>query len=243
MTFRDIALRESDLEYYEYTKAVYIIENSLYINEGFFDSLASGIKDKIDFIKKIAEVLGKNVTDIIELFKDKKVFKIFTIIGFSINKIVDLYKSGVKTYNNIQNILAAKIASLGGVKYIKKNLHVLDDFFNEHPILKKLGGVAVAGLLFYIWCNMAYSVDIQYSLDFTDILQALAGKFSLGDLFASESGVSMLIYLASGALLGLSFPIPGAQAYHIVTGLIWSAYRIVKKDGGAKEVVLRKPKI
>jgi len=232
MTFREQAynLQNEDFEYYEYSRAIAILESS-YISEGFLSKLSSGIKSKIDFFTEVAKTIGKDVSDLLVLFKDSRFFKIFKAIGFAINKIVSLFKLGVKTYNNIQNILAEKIASLGGVKFIKKNLHLLDEFFTNHPILKKLGGLAIAGLLFYIWTQMSFTPDLEYSMDFKDIILALSGSFSLAELFASPSGITMLIYLASGMLLGLSTPWPGKQATQIVGGLLFSAYRLLKIKG------------
>jgi hypothetical protein len=246
-SFRDIALRESDIELYEFNKAIQILEyiemNPL--EEGFLDNimdkLSSGIKKKIDFIKEVAKIAGNNLKDLLQMFKDTRFFKIFQVIGFQIKKIINLFKLGIKTYNNIQNILAEKIASLGGVKYIKKNLHVLDDWFNEHPVMKKIGGVAVAGLLFYIWTQMSFTPDLEYSMDFKDIINGLMGNFSLGELFASPSGVTMLIYLASGMLLGLSAPWPGKQSTQIIGGLIFSSYRLIQSNGGFKKLKIKMP--
>jgi hypothetical protein len=241
-SFRDIAIREYDLELYEFNKAIQVLEysetNSL--DEGMLGDLmskvSSGIKKKIDFIKEVAKAAGQDLTKIIQMFKDSRFFKIFKVIGFSIKKIVQLFQLGIKTYNNLQNILAEKIASLGGVKKIKKNLHLLDDWFNEHPVLKKIGGLAVAGLLFYIWTQMSFTPDLEYSMDFKDILSALSGNFSIGDLFASAAGITMLTYLASGMLLGLSAPWPGKQSTQIIGGLIFSAYRLLKPKGVKMEM-------
>jgi hypothetical protein len=240
-TFTDLHLKVQNPELYEFNKAIQILEyielNALNeaINEGLLADLMSkvsnSIKKKIDFIKEIASMAGQDISKLLVMFKDTRFFKIFKVIGFNVKKIVALYKKGVNTYNKIQNILAEKIASLGGVKYIKRHLEELDKWFDEHPVLKKLGGVAVAGLLFYIWTQMSFTPDLEYSMDFKDILSALAGSFSIADLFASDSGVTMLIYLASGMLLGLSTPWPGKQSTQIIGGLIFSAYRLLKPKG------------
>jgi len=241
-SFSDIIYKNEDIELYEFNKALQILEYS-YINElsenAFTDLLSnvsSNIKKKIKFIQEIVKITGNNLKNMIEFFKDKQIFKIFKVIGFSISKIVKLYKEGVSVYNNIQDLLAKKIASLGGVKYIKRNLKQLDDWFNTNPTMKRIGGFGVAGLLFHIWLNMSYTPDIEYSLDFTDMINALMGKFSMVELFATESGIAMLIYLASGMLLGVSFPIPGTQITQIITGVVWSSYKLVKP----KNVTLEK---
>jgi len=243
-SFREIAIKEQDLDLYEFNKAILVLEylenNSL--DEGVLDNLMSklsaGIKKKIDFIKELANTAGTKLKDLLILFKDSKFFEIFKVIGFSIKKLVEMFKKGIKAYNSIQDVLAQKIHDLGGVQYIKKNLHALDDFFKNHPVLKKIGGVAVAGLLLYIWLNMSFTPDLEYSMDFKDIILSLSGNYSLADLFASPSGITMLIYLATGMLAGVSMPWPGGTTIQIVGGLIFSAWRLL--DIG--KVKIEKPK-
>ena len=231
MTYRNIALQSQniDIDEYYFNEAIKILERieNGELNEGILDKLSSFVKKKIDFIKEIAEKTGNSLKDLIVLFKDTRIFSLFKVIGFSIKKLGEMIKKGIDTYNSIQNILAQKIYDLGGVQYIKRNLHKLDEFFKEHPVLKKIGGVAVAGLLLYIWLNMSFTPDLEYSMDFKDLIMALAGNFSLAELFASPSGITMLIYLATGALAGLSMPWPGGTLVQIVGGVIFSAWRLL----------------
>ena len=235
-SFRDIAMRNEDVELYEFSKAIQILEyveyaQSNHIDEGTIGDLMSkvsgAIKKKIEFIKELAKLSGNNLKDLLVMFKDTRIFKLFKVIGFSIKKLGDLIKKGIQTYNSIQDIIAKKIHDMGGVQYIKKNLNVLDDFFKNHPVLKKIGGVAVAGLLLYIWLNMSFTVDLEYSMDFKDIILALSGNFSLADLFMSPSGITMLIYLATGLVAGVSVPWPGGTITQIVGGVIFSAWRLM----------------
>jgi len=235
MTYREIVFNNAQInmdEYYfnEAVKVLIRIENGE-INEGILDSISGFIKKKINFIRELVKITGNKISDLLIMFKDSKFVSIFKVIGFSIKKIGMLFKKGIDAYNSIQDVLAKKIAELGGVKYIKKNLDKLDEFFKTHPVLKKIGGLAVAGLLFYIWTQMSFTPDLEYSMDFKDIILALGGNFSIAELFASPSGITMLIYLASGMLLGLSAPWPGKQSTQIIGGLIFSAYRLLKIKG------------
>jgi len=246
-SFRDIALKEADIELYEFSKAIQILEyaQSNHIDEGSIGDLMSkvsgAIKKKIEFIKELAKLSGNNLKDLLVMFKDTRIFKLFKVIGFSIKKLGDLIKKGIQTYNSIQDIIAKKIHDMGGVQYIKKNLSVLDDFFKNHPVLKKIGGVAVAGLLLYIWLNMSYDpIDIEWSLSFDDMIKALNGQFSLAELFASPEGVKMLTYLIIGMVTGGVWYYPGTQAAQIATGVIWSAWRTIVRD---KSISIPKPKL
>lgn len=246
-SFRDIALREQDIELYEFNKAIQILEylEGNQLDEGVLGDLMSkvsgAIHKKIDFIKELASTTGNKLKDLLVMFKNAKVFKLFKVIGFSIKKLGAMLKKGIQAYNSIQDILAKKIHDMGGVQYIKKNLHKLDDFFNEHPVLKKIGGVAVAGLLLYIWLNMSYDpIDVEWSLSFEDMILALSGKFSLAELFAGPGGVKMLIYLAIGMATGGVWYYPGTQLMQITSGVLYGLYKTFIKD---KSIVIQKPKL
>lgn len=242
-SFRDIALREQDIELYEFNKAIQILEylEGNQLDEGVLGDLMSkvsgAIRKKIDFIKELASTTGNQLKDLLVMFKNSKVFELFKVIGFSIKKLGAMLKKGIQAYNSIQDVLAEKIHAMGGVQYIKKNLHKLDDFFNEHPVLKKIGGLAVAGLLLYIWLNMSFTPDLEYSMDFKDIIMTLSGNFSLAELFASPSGITMLIYLATGIVVGVSMPWPGGTITQIVGGVLFSAWRLLD----TKKIKIEKP--
>jgi len=233
-SFRDIALKETDIELYEFNKAIAILEyiENNNVNEGtisdFLSKVSSNIKKKIDFIKELAEMTKNKLKDLLIMFKDTRVFKFFKVIGFNIKKLGLMIKKGIDAYNSIQDIIAKKIYDMGGVQYIRKNLHELDEFFKSHPVIKKIGGIAVAGLLVYIWLNMSFTPDLEYSMDFKDIILALGGSFSVAELFASPSGISMLIYLATGALAGLSMPWPGGTLTQITGGVLYSLWKLLK---------------
>ena len=246
-SFRDIAYREQDIDLYEFNKAIQILEAyeigliSEAVLGDLIDNVSRNIRKKIDFIKELASTTGNKLKDLLVMFKNTKVFSIFKAIGFSLKKLALMFKKGIDAYNSIQNILPQKIYELGGVQYIKKNLHKLDDFLKNHPVLKKIGGFAIAGLLLYIWLNMSYDpVDVEWSLSFEDMLLALSGKFSLAALFASPGGVKMLIYLVIGMATGGVWYYPGTQLSQIVTGVLYSLYKTFIKD---KSIVIQKPKL
>ena len=82
--------------------------------------------------------------------------------------------------------------------------------------------------------------DIEFSLSFEDMINALAGNFSLADLFASDAGIQMLIYLVIGMLTGGVAYYPGSQVSQIMVGVIYGLYKTVIKD---KSIKIPKPKL
>lgn len=228
-SFRDLAIQYHDQDYIEYHQAIVLLEShNGIISEGILDTLSAGIKSKLDFIKQLADTSKISIDKAVEFFKNAKAFKFFKMISFDMSKLFKMVKEGYKAYISLHKIVAEYVASQGAVKWTKGKLHELDLFLEEHPILKKLGGVAVGGILIYIWLNMSFSGDLKFDMDFDDILLALSGRYSLGDLFASEQGVRMLLLLATGTVLGLSFPWPGNTMIHFIGGVVFSLQKLIR---------------
>jgi len=217
ITFQQYLLEQ---EKYDYFKAIQLLENEL--NESIFDKLSTGIKNKIEFIKTLAKSVKQDVSKIIPLLKNKQIFKFFAKVKFSLSKLFNILKKGYKLYSKLEKIIADYVADSKVVKWTQNELSKLDSFLSEHPMLKRFSGLIVAGLLVYIWLNMSFTPDFTYSMDFTDIILALGGTFSLSDIFAGPEGVKLLTYFATGALLGLSFPWPGPTSVHFVGGVLYS---------------------
>jgi hypothetical protein len=237
-TFRELALTEKQA----YNEAISMLEKEYLLNEdikNIINKASSSVVKIYSFLKEIASLSKYSIEILAEFFKNKQVHEFFKALKFSIKRIGILFRKGVETYNKIEHIISAKIAEIGGVKYIRQKLSELDEFFNSHPVLNRIGGLAVAGLLLYIWLNMSFTPDLEYSMDFSDMLLALGGTFSLSELFASDDGIAMLIYFSTGSLLGISMPWPGGLITHVVGGVIYSLYRLIR----TKKVRIPEPEI
>jgi hypothetical protein len=201
MTFRE------HLDYKEY---VFVLENIDSLNEGVFSNVKDSITKKAQFVNDLVQASKMNVQKITQMLKNTKVYKFFAAIGFSIKTLYDYVKKGFEVYIKIQKDLAKFVAESKFGKYSKDVAQRVDAFLYAHPIIKKLSGVLVGALLLYIWLNMSFTGDANYDFNYSDIIQAVMGKFSVEQLFTGEDGFRMLILLASGTL-GLSFPWPGNQ--------------------------------
>ena len=171
----------------------------------------------------------RKLEDVVALIKNKKVFEFFSKIKFSLKKLYDTAKRGWQVYTKIETVISDYIASTKVVKWTSKELKRLDDYLMKHPKVKHLAGVAVSALLIYIWLNMSFTPDLEYSMSFDDIVNAASGSFSLADLFSGSEGVKLLTYFATGALLGLSFPWPGPTSVQFVSGLMFSISKKARK--------------
>jgi hypothetical protein len=215
---------QSESDYYA---ALSVIESGHALNEGILDTLTAGIKSKLDFIKSVAQYGAMKLEDVVSLFKDSRVFKFFNAIRFNLNKLWSYIKAGFNAYADIQKAIAEYVAQTKIVKWTTAALHGLDDFLQNHPKVKRIGGFAVAGMLIYIWLNMSFTGDANFDFDFSDILRAVGGTYSLGSLFGGTDGTRMLLLFATG-MIGLTFPWPGPTHVKLIVALVNGLRKLIK---------------
>lgn len=174
----------------------------------------------INFLKDIASQTGLALWDLIKVFKNTIVIKFFSKIKWSFKRLYELLKTGYEAYKNLQKAVAEYVSKTKVVKWTEKELDKLDQWLQNHPKISRLAGVAIAGLLVYIWFNMAFTGDFQFDFDMKDVVAALGGSFSLASLFAGPEGTRLLIALAVGAGLKLTFPWPGPNTIKFVVAMI-----------------------
>ena len=212
----------------DYYSALEIIESGQALTEGILDRLTAGVKSKLDFIKSIASYAQMKLEDIVSMFKDSRVFKFFSSIRFNLATLWKYIKTGLDAYTKIQKVIAEYIASTKIAKWTTQALAGLDRYLQSHPKIRAIGGVAVAGMLLYIWLNMSFTGDINYDFDFSDILAAVGGKYSLATLFGGTDGTRMLLLFATG-VIGLSFPWPGPTHAKFVVAVINGLRKLIKQ--------------
>lgn len=206
----------------------YYLDRLERMEEGFFDSLKSNIKDKLDFVKALSSEFGLKLSSLIALFKDSKVFKFFQSVGWSFQAIFDLVKKGFSAANIIATEISKYLANTKVGKWTEEKLKELDEWLQKNPRVRKIAGLGVAGLLIYIWLNMTFTGDFAYDFDFSDILMAVVGKFSLAKLFSGTDGIKLLMLFATG-MIGLSFPWPGPTSVKFITAVLTGLSKLIKK--------------
>lgn len=190
--------------------------NSNSLNEW---SLPSFIKDKIDFVKNIANQLGTSIDSLVALFKNKEVFKFFSKIDWSLENLFKILKKGYVLYKEVQEVVFGYISKLGPFKHTGELLSTVDEWLLNHPKLKHVAGIAVAGLLTYAWFKCSMTGDPLTDFDMSDIISAFTGHFSLEDLFTGPGGVKLITLLVAGTLTG-GFPWPSVDNVKFVGALV-----------------------
>jgi len=213
----------SEIEYHQFNEAVDLYLNGT-MNEGL---IPASLKKKFEFVKDLAAKMKTDFKSLLSLFKQKPVFTFFKMIKWSFKKLFSILKKGFKAYQDVIKAITEYIADTVVGKWTEKELRKLDKFLQEHPILKKMGGLVVGGILIYIWFNMSFSGDLGYDFGMDDLFGALAGKFTLATLFAGSEGAKLLGLLVVG-LVGASFPWPGPSSAQFIIGVVGTLAAKVK---------------
>ena len=223
MKLNEIVVLEENYGYPEFVRWATAYE------ENRVDELAipAAIKAKIDFVRKLSKDTRFKFSDLLKLFKNRLVFKFFALLKFSFVKLHSLLKQGFKIYQSFLDAISDFIAKSGVGRWTEARLKELDNFLKTHPKLRRVAGIAVAALLMYIWFNMTFTGDPNFDFDMTDLLAALAGKFTLSSLFAGTQGTKLLLLFATGAI-GLTFPWPGPSRIQFALGIIQTLAKKVR---------------
>jgi hypothetical protein len=182
-------------------------------------------RDAVAFVKTkffidVAKATKSSLASVVKLFKDPRVIKFFKGIKWSFTNLYKLLKKGMKAYRDLQKLIGEFLAETKIGKWTTENLKKLDDWLARHPKTRALAGVAVGALLIYFWFNQSFIGDPSFDFDMTYILNALAGKFSLADLFGGPGGMMLLLAIAVGMGTGASFPWPSPASAKFVAAII-----------------------
>ena len=220
-------LKESDITYEQYVMGV---ESYFATDEGVKEVkdkavafVKSKLKEASDDIDRIIFDTGLSMVHIIHALVEKDVYKLLKAFGFSIkiivkvlNDLTNIIRKGLfDTFNELHK---SKVFQL-----FRREMATWDEVVKEHPILKKVTGPMVAGLMFFMWTQMTFIGNVDFDLDFTDISDALKGNYSLEQIFGSPQGLMLLSLFATGSLI--SVPWLGKTTYNVVLALTYTGLK------------------
>jgi hypothetical protein len=217
-----------ELQYKEF--CLFVKENKLESESAMLNEfvIPGRLKKIWSFITGLKDLVKVKLVDLVKLFLDKTVFKFFAKIKFSMEWLFKLVKTGFKAYKEVIKAIGEYIASTKVGRWTEDKLKALDAFLAKHPKTKRIAGMAVAGILIYIWLNMTFTGNADYDFDMTDMILALGGGFSLSSLFAGPEGMALLTLFATG-MIGLSFPWPGPQHFQFIGAVLYGSAKLVGK--------------
>ncbi len=175
----------------------------------------------VEFFKELAEATGAALSDIVTLFKDSRVVRIFSKVGWSFKKLWALLKTGYQAWVDLQKAMGEYLAGTKVGKWTKDELEKLDAFLETHPKTRKISGAVVGAMLAYMWFKMAFIGDADFDFDADEVVAAFSGSYSLSKIFAGPDGMRMLVALGAG-LAGLNFPWPGPGSVQFAVSIVRS---------------------
>jgi len=251
----DLIFEDTQLVTYEtYCGAIDLVfENKL--TESYFDENILGTIKKMNLarglvkvfqelrynIQKIGRDFTMNLNELINAFKDRNVYDMLRAFGFNFRLV---FRSIGAFTNALRGGLLEVFKELARTKTFQKMRRgaiKVDQVLDKYPILKRLTGVVVAGLLFYIWLNMTFIGDLDYDFNFSDTVAALHGSFSIADIFTSPEGLMLVTLFGTGAAFGLSVPWLGKSLYNLTVAIVYTGY--AKLKGDKKKLALMKKKM
>lgn len=215
-----------ELQYEEFCK--FVKENKLDSENVVLNELVipGKLKKIWSFLKELKDIVKVKIMDLAKLFMNKLVFKFFAKIKFSMKYLYNLVKKGFKAYKEVIKAIGEYLSKTKVGKWTEDKLKDLDAFLAKHPKTKRIAGMAVAGILIYIWLNMTFTGNADYDFDMGDMILALGGGFTLSTLFAGPEGMALLILFVTG-VIGLSFPWPGPQHFQFIGAVLYGSAKLV----------------
>lgn len=227
----------------EYTYQEYCDNLDFFLNEdNLQESILSdikGIKGKIGGIIQLVKNTATDLItdtklslkDIIKSLKDRDIFSILKRFGFSIKKIAKAIVKAQKFISSSIEKVFIELHKTNVFKKIRAGTVTIDEVLKKYPILKKLSGPIVAGILMYIWLNMTFLGDFDYDMDIGAMYDALVGNFSIEELFGTPQGSMLIALLATGMLSGgaLSVAWLGSTTSNLASAIVYASLKKYKK--------------
>lgn len=171
--------------------------------------------------------LGLSFSDLEAALKSKRVFKLLNAVKFNVTK---LFNAVSAASHLIPKGLGKVIHSLSDTKVLKSlrsGGEAVDKFLADHPVLRTMTSLAIAGLLTWLWLNACFVGDFTYDFDLENVGLALAGKATVAELF-SESNLELMALSLLGVSTGLSFPWIGNSLIELVIAIVFSGAKQLK---------------
>jgi hypothetical protein len=178
--------------------------------------------------KALSKELGLEISEIIQAFQTKPMLAFFKAIKFSFKTLLrplkafgELYKAGIlKVFAELHNTKVFQALHSGALK--------VDELLNRYPLLRRLTGPAIAGLLLWMWLSASFSGSPELDIDLTAMMKAaLGGQWSAAELFTSKEGLVAIGLLLSGLFAPVPSPVwlSGGMPINLLIALCYTAFK------------------
>lgn len=195
------------------------------INEDISWSGAIGAIKNV--IVEISEQFGIGVEALISAFKQKNMFLLLKAVSFNIKVIgkaivefLNLWKEGVESvFETLEKNKVFEKLKSGAMK--------IDEVVGQYPILAKISGIALAGLLLIVWLHKTHLGNPVQDFDLSFITDALKEKLTFQEAFASIDGLESAVMLALHATTGFSVHWFEGTLLNIAVALAFTAFKAI----------------
>lgn len=188
--------------------------------------LAKFVNDLKGQLQEMAELVGVGLRDLIRALMNRNAFALLKALRFNLTMLVKGMRALLGIVPRGLAALFRELQDSTVLQRIKDGALKVDDFFDAHPIIKKLSGPVLAALLFWMWTQAMFIGDPWTDLDMSTIGAALTGRYSFTDLFTTPEGLAGLALFASGILLpGIGVAWLGSNSANVVLALLFTVAR------------------
>lgn len=214
----------SEISYEQYAVVVTASLSGQEVAFGFPTKLTKFASDLKGHLSGWVEQLGLSLTDVLRAFLSRDVFNFLSKVGFNLSKVLKAVNQALSVVKTGLVRTFERIEKEGWLQKLQQGTAKIDELLSHYPLLKKLTGPVVAGLLVYMWFSMSFTGSLTYDMDLSHIVDALAGSYSITDLLATPNGLAQMTLLMTGVLTGgvLSFPWLGASLANFVLALLYT---------------------
>lgn len=193
----------------------------------------SKLKGVIDFLKKIYKTfqavlsqMSLTFKDLSIAFKKKEFWNLLVLLKFEFTLVFKALGAAQKAIADGLLTQLAKISNSEIMSLVKDKVIKLDSIIQKIPVIKQLSGLALAGLLIWMWSSMTFIGDLEFDFDLSIAFEALSGKYTITHLLTTEQGLQFITLYFTGTYGGLTFNWILGAPYCIVLMLV---YTVVKK--------------
>lgn len=193
----------------------------------FFKNMYTQIRDRLALLK---DELAMEVNELVKLIKDvmrnPSFLKVLKAFGFSIKKMI---VSVEKVSGLLRDGLMKVCIEINKTKLFDKlnqGLITVDHILASYPILKKLSGPMLAGVLLVGWINMTFIGNAKYDFDWSKMWNSVVGGETFATVLGGAEGTMFLALLGFGVGTGISVAWFGLGG-NIIFAVLYTAYTLL----------------
>lgn len=222
-------------------KTTLAVPASYQVNAGLLDKIRSlKIADKakqalVKEMKHQVDELSHNMKcskgAIVKAFKEPKMANILEATGYSFTTVYKAFKAGhAVAHEGALHVIAEfaqEEATHKGLHHASEKAKRIDALLEKYPVMKKVSGPALAGLMLY-----GYAISEPSGLDEFDLSKvklALKGEFGVSDFLNTNEATNLGTHVATGKVLSLTTLAENASS--LALGL---TYTVLKESGHPK---------